>query len=90
MSTDITEDIDFQALFSSDLTDNGTSTRKYSKDDHVIIDAYKDRYMAAKTAYERTKLAQLDMFPALFNHWKENGIIYDKRDLLIKGNVCSS
>jgi hypothetical protein len=76
--------------FTSDITDKGTSHRVYSKEEHQVIDQYKDKYLAANSSTERKNIAQLEMFPDLFNYWKSQGIVYDNEKTRTKANVCSS
>jgi hypothetical protein len=75
----------------SDITDNaanGTSHRVYSKEEHLVIDKYKDKYLAANSSTDRKNIVQLEMFPELFNYWKSNGIVYDKETTKMKSIVC--
>ena len=87
---DLTDYHDWEFLLSSDVTDNAKDASKYrvySDSDHVIIDKYKDIYMAATSSTQRKNLAQLKMFPELFNHWKSQGKVYEKDKLLLKAKV---
>ena len=91
MATDLDDNLDFAQLFSTDLNDNVDAAHGvYSPDEHVIIDKYKERYMSAKTPFERKNLAQFEMFPELFKYWMRQGIIKDKRDTQAKSIVRSS
>lgn len=88
MFTDITADVDFHNLFSSDLNIEGDDTDSvYSEEELKVIHKYKDKYFDATSPSQRKTVAQLEMFPDLFNYWKANGIIYDNKDLRIKSNV---
>jgi hypothetical protein len=91
MSTDITDDLDYAQLFSIDLNDNidDETHGVYNKGEHEIIDKYKERYFSAKSPSERKSLAQLEMFPALFDYWKKKGIVTDKKDTKIRAMVGS-
>lgn len=97
MTTDLTQnyDFDFHVLFSSDLSDKDKGNEEhgvYSDGERDIINTFKDKYMAATTAFQRKTIARLEMLPKLFNYWKkEKGIIiYEKKELLFKSKVCSS
>jgi hypothetical protein len=90
MSTDITADIDFSLLFSSDFNLEEDDTERdsvYSDEEQKVINKHKDKYLSATSPSQRKSIAQLEMFPDLFNYWKAKGIIYDKMDTRIKSNV---
>jgi len=88
MLTDITADIDFNLLFSSDFNlEEDDTDSVYSDEELKVINKHKEKYLNATSPSQRKSIAQLEMFPDLFNYWKENGIIYDKKDTRIKSNV---
>ena len=78
MSTDIT-------LVGSNLT--GSLKRVYNEQERAAIDIFKDRYMEATTPANRKTLAQLEIFPSLFNYWKSLGKVYSKRKIQKKSDV---
>ena len=55
-----------------------------------FIDKYKEKYFAATSASQRRSIAQLDILPKLFNHWKSRGKIYDKEGTRMKTDVRSA
>jgi hypothetical protein len=74
----------------TDITDYAEACpthRVYSEDEHTLIDKFKDKYMQACSSTERRTIAQLEMFPALFNYWKDIGKIYNKDETRRKSNV---
>ena len=77
---------------STDTTDNEASneiqTRVYNKQERAVIDKFKDKYLEATTSSMRKTIAQLEIFPALFNYWKGIGKIYDNKKTRMKSNVC--
>ena len=77
---------------STDTTDNEASndiqTRVYNIQEHAVIDKFKDKYLEAMTSSMRKTIAQLEIFPALFNYWKGIGKIYDNKKTRMKSNVC--
>jgi hypothetical protein len=44
--------------------------------------------MAATSPTERKAIAKIEMFPALFNHWRERGISFNTKETVIKTKVC--
>jgi hypothetical protein len=90
MTTDISDPTEFADLFAFDYLDNPDEENPhgaYNKGEHDVIDKYKDRYLSATSASQRRSLAQIQIFPELFNYWKEKGFVYDKREAQIKANV---
>ena len=91
MSTDITDDLNshnFNLLSITDYAEGGTTHRVYSAEEHKVIDKFKDKYMEASSASQRKNIAQLEMFPALFNYWKAEGKFYDRQATRVKSDVC--
>jgi len=85
-------DIPQNLLPFTDITDNPEEDNPnsvYSKGERKVIDKYKDAYMAATSSAERRAIAQLQMFPDLFNYWMAKGKIYDKKETRTKSNVHS-
>lgn len=85
-------DIAQNFLSFTDVTDNPDEDNPnsvYSKSERKVIDKYKEAYLAATSSAERRAIAQLQMFPDLFNFWKSKGKIYDKKDTRTKSNVRS-
>jgi hypothetical protein len=81
-----------QLLMSSDITDSEdiapNRKRVYDKHERAVIDVFKDKYFEAKTSTSRKVIAQLDIFPALFNYWKSIGKVYGKKQTRMKSDVC--
>jgi len=77
MSTDITDNEDFSL----------NQHRVYNKQERAAIDVFKDKYMKATTPEARKTIAQLHIFPALFNHWKNIGKVYNKKKTRMKSDV---
>ena len=77
---------------STDTTDNEASndiqTWVYNKQECAVIDKFKDKYLEATTSSMRKTIAQLEIFPALFNYWKGIGKVYDNKKTRMKLNVC--
>lgn len=84
-----TDYLDMNLLGPTDINDyeEGSRHRVYSLEELKIINKFKDKYMAATSSTERKNCAQLEMFPKLFNYWKDNGKIYDQDQTKIKSNV---
>lgn len=102
--TDITDNNDFENSFSPNLANeedhhNGErvetqdgdeeKTGVFTENEQKIIDKFKDQYMAATSAFQRRTVAQVEILPKLFNHWKSRGKIYDKEGTKLKTNVRS-
>jgi hypothetical protein len=91
--TDITHNLDLPLLFSSRIIlnpDVENSHKVYNDGELEVINSFKDQYMAALSSAQRKHIAQVEMFPKLFNYWKEQGFVYESIDLRIKSNVSSS
>ena len=63
--------------------------RVYNEEERGAIDVFKEKYMDATTSAGRKTVAQQDIFPALFNHWKSKGRRYNEEEIRVKSNVCS-
>jgi hypothetical protein len=70
---------------STDITDN--QHRVYNVHERASIDVFKIKYMEATTPAARKSIAQLDVFPALFNYWMSIGNIYSTEEIKMKSNV---
>jgi hypothetical protein len=75
---------------STEASDIENRNHVYNIEERSAIDVFKTKYMDATTSDGRKAIAQLDIFPALFNHWKSKGKVYREKDLRIKSNVCST
>ena len=75
---------------SSDITDGSdlNQRRVYNKQERAAINLFKEKYMEATTSGARKTIAQLDIFPSLFNYWKSIGKVYDAKKTRMKSNVC--
>lgn len=89
MTTDITDYHDLLRFEDEeDETPQGaTPHRVYSEEEHKVIDKYREKYMAATSPTERKTIAELEMFPELFNYWRESGLIFNKKETLVKTKV---
>lgn len=65
-----------------------TPHRVFSEDEHKVLYEYREKYMAATSPTERKAIAKIEMFPALFNHWRERGISFNTKETVIKTKVC--
>lgn len=89
MSTDLTDNLS-QPRMGSDISDNPSGqqiqNRVYDQYERAAIDVFKNEYLEATTPAARKMLAQLKIFPALFNYWESIGVIIneEKRKLLSK------
>jgi hypothetical protein len=87
----------------TDLADNqsglftGTQTtdfshtsqnRVYDEHERAAIDIFKKEYMEATTPTGRRVIAQLKIFPALFNYWESIGDIIDEKERKKRSKVC--
>ena len=69
---------------------NAKQHRIYDEQERAAIDVFKSKYLEATTSACRKTIAQLDIFPALFNYWKSKGLVYANEDLKVKSNVGSN
>jgi hypothetical protein len=85
-STDITDlPMSYDNPRSNDI--NGNQQRVYNEDERSAIDVFKEKYLEATTSAGRKSIAQLHIFPALFNHWKSKGRVFNDEDIQMKSNV---
>ena len=89
MTIDIQENFNFDGFFYSDNGHNANSEerRVYTDKEREVIEKFKEKYLAATSASQRRNIAQLEMFPDLFNHWSSQGIVYNKAETRRKSNV---
>jgi hypothetical protein len=77
----------------SDLSGNESPRRVepvYNEAELAVIDVFKLKYFEATSPSARKTIAKLDILPVLFNYWKGIGKIYNKKELRMKSEVCSS
>lgn len=73
---------------SSDSSDSSQNPRRvYTDEERAVIDVYKSRYLEASSSASRKTIAQVEVFPALFNYWKDRGKIYKKKKTQMKADV---
>lgn len=60
----------------------------YNKDEREVIDQFKTRYMEETSPGGRKDLAQMHIFPSLFNYWLDKGYIFDEHEKLYRCDVC--
>ena len=70
---------------STDIPDN--QHRVYNEQERASIDVFKNKYMEATTAAARKSIAQLEIFPALFNYWKSIGKVFSTEEIKMRSNV---
>jgi hypothetical protein len=89
-TTDLPDNLDFNILFQHRITINPDVEKRhevYNEGELGIINGFKDLYLSANSAGLRKQIAQVQMFPALFNYWKKIGEIYKNHEITIKSNV---
>lgn len=67
----------------------GRRTRVYNQEERTVIDQYKTQYMEATSPAARKDIAQMQIFPSLFNHWARIGEVIDPDEHKLRSNVCS-
>lgn len=81
-----------QRLMSDDITDNVfqpiTRRRVFTEQERAAVYVFKKRYMEAPNAKGRKDIAVLHIYPALFNHWKSLGKVYNAEQTKYKSEVC--
>jgi hypothetical protein len=60
----------------------------YSEDERRVMDKFKTAYMLTETPSERKTIAQVDIFPALFNFWSSKGIDLNTKEKNKRTEVC--
>ena len=98
LATDLSQLNFFNEQFSSENSDLDGETNfedqrqplVYTREERTVLDKYKDKYMSATTPTERKTIAQLDIFPDLFNHWKKEGKSYNRKETRRKSLVRGS
>jgi hypothetical protein len=59
----------------------------YNKEERAVIDQFKTRYMAETSPAGRKNLAQMHIFPSLFNYWATHGYTFDEDEKLYRCDV---
>lgn len=72
----------------SDSDSPGIVHRVYDEHELAAIHTFKDKYLEATTPAERKTIAQIDIFPGLFNYWKSIGKVYKKKETRMRSEVC--
>jgi hypothetical protein len=88
--TDIYDNLDQELLFSHRITFDPNAEKPhqvYNQGELDVINGFKEQYMSATSSGLRKQIAQVEMFPALFNHWKKNGKVFENQDIRIKSFV---
>jgi hypothetical protein len=89
-TTDLPDNLDIDILFQHRIRlnpDVENCREVYNEGELGIINGFKDLYLSANSAGLRKQIAQVQMFPALFNYWKKKGEIYKNHEITIKSNV---
>jgi hypothetical protein len=90
LTTDIPEDLELGNLFSYRILFDPDAEKPhevYNQGELEVINRFKEQYMSANSSGLRKQIAQVEMFPALFNYWKGKGEVYEYKELRIKSNV---
>jgi hypothetical protein len=67
---------------------NGPLSRVYNEQERAAIDVFKDQYMEATSPGGRKTIAQVHVFPALFNYWASIGTVIDEKQKELRSLVC--
>ncbi|KAF8799628.1 hypothetical protein BYT27DRAFT_7263714 [Phlegmacium glaucopus] len=59
-------------------------TQTYNTQERAAIDVFKDQYLEATSPATRKTIAQLHIFPALFNYWGTIGEVIDDREMELR------
>ena len=59
----------------------------YNARERAAIDPFKDEYMAATSAAARKAIAQIHIFPALWNYWSSIGEVIDDNQMALRTEV---
>jgi hypothetical protein len=92
MMTDIPDNLDQVLLFSHRIMFDPDAEKPHQVYNHGeldVINGFKEQYMSATSSGLRKQIAQVQMFPALFNYWKKNGKVFVNENLRIKSFVGS-
>jgi hypothetical protein len=62
--------------------------RVYNEQERKILDGFKDRYLAQKTPGDKKFFAENDIYPGIFNHWEDNGMVFSVNEKKKREEVC--
>jgi hypothetical protein len=79
-------------LMAANLTGHrsGRATHIYNSEERSKIDIFKPQYLEATSPAARKTIAQVHIFPALFNYWTSIGHIIDDHAMRVRSAVCRS
>jgi hypothetical protein len=66
----------------------GRTTRVYNKEERAVIDQYKTQYLEATSPLQRKDIAQMQIFPSLFNYWTSIGEVVNSDEQKLRSDVC--
>jgi hypothetical protein len=61
----------------------------YNQEERTVINQFKSQYMEASSPAARKDIAQMQIFPSLFNYWARIGETIDPDEHKLRSNVCS-
>jgi hypothetical protein len=65
----------------------GRLHRVYNEQERAAIDPFKADYLKATTPAGRKIIAQVHIFPALFNHWANDGVDLNDNEMKTRSDV---
>jgi hypothetical protein len=67
----------------------GRITRVYNQEERNVINQFKSPYMEATSPAARKDIAQMEIFPSLFNYWASIGEVIGTDEHKLRSEVCS-
>jgi len=67
----------------------GPVRRVFNQQERALIDPFKPEYMNTTTPASRKTIAQVHIFPALFNYWAENGVDLNDEEIQVRSDVST-
>ena len=68
----------------------GRLRRIYDDQERAVIDPFKPDYLKATTPTGRKTIAQVHIFPALFNHWASRGVELNTKEMQTRTEVSNT
>src|ERR1700679_1153201 len=68
----------------------GPLKRVYNAQERAVINPFKEDFLNAATPAARKAIAQVHMFPALFNYWDSIGITINDDEMEARSNVSGT
>lgn len=66
---------------------SGHLTRVYNAQERSAIDPFKTQYLEATSPAARKTIAQVHIFPALFNYWSSIVEVFDDEKMYLRATV---